>query len=122
MKYTYNKIERLKSVKLIEELFEEGKFISVYPLRLAYLKSCFDEDIKLKVGISVSKKNFRRAVDRNKIRRLMREAFRLNKNAYFNNITKQYAFMILYIGNEIPNYIDLENKIKQLFEQFLKKG
>ncbi len=121
MKYTFNKIEKLKSGKLIEQLFEEGKFITVFPLRLAYLESSFDEDVKLKVGVSVSKRNFKKAVDRNEIKRLLRESYRLNKHQYFNNIATQYAFMILYIGSEKPDFGSVEFKMKQLFEQFLSK-
>ena len=121
MRYSYNKVEKLKSKKLIEQLFSEGEAVSVYPLRLIYIESSFDEDVKLKVGVSVSKRNFKKAVNRNKIKRQLREVYRLNKPIYFNNITTQYAFMILYIGNEIPNFKDLENIMKLLFERFLIK-
>lgn len=121
MKYSFNKIEKLKSVKLIEQLFDEGKSISVFPLRMVYLSCSFEEDVKLKVGVSVSKRNFKRAVDRNKIKRLLREAYRLNKHVYFNNIATQYAFMILYIGSENPDINLLEIKMNQLFERFLVK-
>ena len=121
MKYSYNKIEKLKSKKLVEQLFSEGKSVSASPLRLIYLETSFEDGVKLKTGVSVSKRNFRKAVDRNKIKRLLREAYRLNKPIYFNNITTQYAFMILYIGNEIPNFKDLEIIMKLLFERFLSK-
>lgn len=119
MKNSYQKVEKLKSKKLIEQLFAEGRPVKASPLRLIYLESEFDSNIKLKVGVSVSKRNFKKAVDRNKVKRLIREAYRLNKSILFNNITTQYAFMILYIGNEIPDYKILDNKMKLLLERFL---
>jgi ribonuclease P protein component len=121
MKYSYNKFEKLKSKKLIEQLFLEGKTVTHYPLRLTFIETSFDNDVKFKAGVSVSKRNFKKAVDRNKIKRLLREAYRLNKSMIFNNITTQNAFMILYLGNEIPNFKDLEIKMKQLFEKYLTK-
>ncbi|RLD28788.1 MAG: ribonuclease P protein component [Bacteroidetes bacterium] len=113
--------EKLKSKKLIEQLFTEGKSVSVHPLRLIFIEASFAEGVKLKVGVSVSKRNFKKAVDRNRIKRLLRECYRLQKHTYFNNITTQYAFMILYIGNDKPIYKHLETKMKLLFKQFLIK-
>jgi ribonuclease P protein component len=121
MKTTYPKKEKLKSKKIIEQLFVEGDSISLYPLRLVFIESTFDEAVKLKVGVSVSKRNFKKAVDRNKIKRQLREVYRLNKNLYFNNITTQYAFMILYIGTEKPDFKSLDANMKRLFKRFLKK-
>ena len=99
---TYSKKEKLKSKKLIDRLFAEGQSVSAFPLRLVYLSATFEDIIIAKTGISVSKRNFKNAVDRNRIKRLLREAYRLNKSTYFNNITTQYAFMILYIGKDKP--------------------
>lgn len=121
MKYTYPKKEKLKSKKLIEQLFAEGQSVSAFPLRLVYLGTTFDEDVLLKTGVSVSKRHFKKAVDRNRIKRLLREAYRLNKAAYFNNLTTQHAFMILYIGKEKPTFTQIETSMKHLFEKFLDK-
>ncbi len=120
MDNTFKKSEKLKSKKLIEQLFLEGRSVSAFSLRLVYLKTSFKDDSNVKTGVSVSKRNFKRAVDRNRIKRLLREAYRLNKNLYFNNITTQYAFMILYIGKEKPEFKDLESKMKLVFEKFNK--
>ncbi|MFD2822556.1 ribonuclease P protein component [Lacinutrix iliipiscaria] len=120
MKFTYNKSEKLKSEKQIGELFSNGKSISAYPLRLVYIESSFSDGISIKSGVSVPKRNFKKAVDRIKIKRLMREAYRLNKYELFNNITTQYAFMILYIGKEKTSFSEIDIAIKQLFEKFLK--
>jgi ribonuclease P protein component len=121
MKLTYNKKEKLKSKKLIDQLFEEGQSVSAYPLRLVYLKAAFDDDVIAKTGVSVSKRNFQKAVDRNRIKRLLREAYRLNKADYFNNLTTPHAFMILYIGKDKPTLTEVETRMKLLFEKFSKK-
>jgi ribonuclease P protein component len=121
MKATYSKIERLKSKILIDSLFNEGKSITVFPLRLIFLKTVFDERIVAKCGVSVGKRNFKKAVDRNRVKRLVREAYRLNKNTYFNNITTQYALMILYIGNEKPTFEQTDKAMKQLLKRFANK-
>jgi ribonuclease P protein component len=122
LKFTFNKKEKLKSKKLIEQLFANGQSVSAYPLRLVFIKTTFDDDINAKTGVSVSKRNFKTAVTRNRIKRLMRESYRLNKAHYFNNITTQYAFMILYIGKELPTLPLVETKMKTLFEKFLAKA
>lgn len=116
---TFSKKEKLKSKKLIQQLFDEGQWVSVFPLRMVYLPTTLEDNISAQVGVSVSKRLFKRAVDRNRIKRLMREAYRLNKASIFNNITTQYALMILYIGNEKLEFEDLEKKMKLLFKKFL---
>jgi ribonuclease P protein component len=121
LNFTYGKKEKLKSKKLIDQLFTEGQSVSAYPLRLVYLGTEFEEDVIAKTGVSVSKRYFKKAVDRNRIKRLLRESYRLNKPRYFNNITTQYAFMILYIGKEKPTFVQIETKMNSLFDKFLKK-
>lgn len=118
MKATYSKIEKLKSKVLIDKLFDEGKSVVAFPLRLVYITTEFDEPVKVKCGVSVSKRNFKKAVDRNRVKRLIREAYRLNKNSYFNNITTQYALMILYIGNDKPTFKQIDQAMKKLLKKF----
>ena len=118
MKFTYLKNEKLKSKKLIDQLFTEGQSVSAFPLRLVYLDTTFDDAVIAKTGVSVSKRNFKTAVHRNHIKRLLREVYRLNKATYFNNLTTQHAFMILYIGKEKPTFAQIETSMKRLFEKF----
>ncbi len=121
MKFTFNKKEKLKSEKLIAQLFADGQSVAAYPLRLVYLKTTFEDNVKVKAGVSVSKRNFRNAVDRNRIKRLMREAYRLQKDAYFNNFSGSYALMILYIGKDATDFKTVRLRMNQLFDKFQKK-
>ncbi len=120
MNTTYSRKGKLKSKKLIEQLFQEGSSVSVFPLRLMYMKTVFDDGSDIKAGVSVSKRHFKSAVDRNRIKRLIREVYRLNKLLYFNNFSTQCAFMILYIGNEKTTFEHIETKMKLLFDKFHK--
>ena len=74
-----------------------------------------------KAGVSVPKRNFRKAVERNRIKRLMREAYRLNKQRIFNNIEGNFAFLILYLGKDLPSYTDVETSLDRVFQKFLKE-
>lgn len=121
MNFTFNKKEKLKSKKLIDQLFTEGQSVSAYPLRLVYLRTTFADNIVAKTGVSVSKRNFKTAVDRNRIKRLLREAYRLNKSDFINNLKTPHAFMVLYIGKDKPTLVQVETKMKALFEKFSSK-
>lgn len=121
MKFTFPKKEKLKSQKLIEKLFLEGKAVTSFPIRLLYLQTEFEDGSKIKTGVSVSKRNFKKAVDRNCIKRLLREAYRLNKPEYFNNITTSYAFMILYLGKADTDFNSVNYNMKIVFKTFLEK-
>ena len=122
MNQRYGKEEKLKQKKQIETLFGEGNTIGQYPVRLFYLR-IDSENLEqfTRTGVSVSKRNFKNAVDRNRIKRLLREAYRLNKTAYFNNILDSYALMILYIGKDGTDFDSVETKMKQLLDAFSKK-
>jgi ribonuclease P protein component len=78
-RYGFGRKEKLKSRKQIEELFLNGKNFSVYPLRVTY-QFLPSEETVVQVGVTAGKKYFKRAVDRNRIKRLIREAYRLQKN------------------------------------------
>ena len=111
--FTLGKSERVKSRKLIEQLFAKGKTFSTFPLRIIYMippKSTSP----LQAGFGVSTKKFKRAVDRNKIKRVMKETYRLQKNQ-LNDVLAikkiSMAIFILYIGNDIPDYRSLYDKM-----------
>ena len=120
MDFSYPKSEKLKSKKIIDLLFSEGKSVSKYPLRLVYVQHDFEENVPLKMGVSVSKKYFKKAVDRNYFKRLLRECYRLNKQVLTANIKDKYCCMFFYQTNEKLSYKEINQKTIQLFEKFLK--
>jgi len=117
MKTTYSKKDKLKGKKQIDHLFERGKSVSVFPLSAVYMSLPNNDGVLVKAGVSVGKRKFKKATDRNRIKRLLREGYRLNKNDYFNNITTQCALMILYIGNEMPSFEQVDVSMKQLLNK-----
>ena len=100
MQYTLGKEEKLKSKKLIDQLFAEGKHVKSFPLRLIYSPLNHDGEFPIKVGFSVPKRNVKLAVDRNRIKRLMREVYRKNKHLFLDNIENKYVFMFIYMAKE----------------------
>ena len=122
MRYTFRNEEKLKKKILISELFASGKSASVFPLKMIYLQNDHDSPFKIQAGVSVSKRNFKRAVDRNRIKRLMRESYRKNKYLIYNNEdTKKHIMMFIYQGKNEVSYELMEEKMKQLIEKFLQK-
>ena len=119
MNFTYPKAEKLKSKTAIDLLFSKGKSVSKYPLRLVYIAGDFGENTSIKMGVSVSKKNFKNAVDRNYFKRVLRETYRLNKHLLLDNMTQPYAFMFLYQTKDRLSYDEINKKTIQLFEKFL---
>lgn len=122
MNFTYPKNEKLKSKITIGLLFSEGKSVSKYPLRLVYYSGNLGEGQKIKMGVSVSKKNFKKAVDRNYFKRVLRETYRLNKHLLLDNLDKPYAFMLFYQSKERLSYEEINTKTIQLFEKFLQQN
>ncbi|MBD3723344.1 MAG: ribonuclease P protein component [Flavobacteriaceae bacterium] len=118
MNFKYPKNEKLKSQTVINLLFSEGKSVSKYPLRLVFVEIPNAEE-KLQIGVSVSKKHFRKAVDRNYFKRLLRECYRLNKHLIQENIEKPYAMMFLYQTKDRLSYQEIEEKTIQLFTKFI---
>ena len=119
MNFTYPKAEKLKSKTTIDLLFSKGKSVAKYPLRLVYIAGNFDENTPIKMGVSVSKKHFKNAVDRNYFKRVLRETYRLNKHLLLENLNEPYAFMFLYQTKDRLSYEEINKKTIQLFEKFL---
>jgi ribonuclease P protein component len=117
--YTYPKSEKLKSQKAIDLLFSEGKSVSKYPLRLVYRKMETHQEEALKFGVSVSKKYFKNAVDRNYYKRVLRETYRLNKHLFVEKLNAKYAIMFFYQTKDRLDYQEINTKTIQLFEKFL---
>ena len=118
MKFNYPKHEKLKSKTTIDLLFTEGKSVSKYPLRLVYVENSELNAELIKMGVSVSKKYFKKAVDRNYFKRVLRETYRLNKHLLIDKLEKSHAFMFFYQSKERLSYQEIEEKTIQLFQKF----
>lgn len=120
-RFTWSKKEKLKSNIRFEQLFNEGKSIKVFPVKLLYCGLSADEDFPFKIGVVAPKRKFKSAVKRNRIKRLLREAYRRNKSILFNNVEGNFAFLFLYLGNKMPNQIEVDKAVVQLLTAFIKK-
>lgn len=118
MLFTYPKTEKLKSRTIINSLFTKGKTIAVFPLRLVYVETSLEPANAIKIGVSVSKKHFKKAVDRNYYKRVLRECYRLNKHLIINQSDKKYALMFFYQTKERLSYTEINEKTVQLFQKF----
>lgn len=119
MDFTYPKNQKLKSRTTINLLFTQGKSVSKYPLRLVYVED-ENQTEAIKISVSVSKKYFKKAVDRNYYKRVLRESYRLNKHIIFENTKKKYAILFLYQTAEKLDFQELQQKTIQLFEKFIQ--
>ena len=120
MRYTLSKDEKLKSKKLIERLFKEGKRIQSFPLQLLYLKVDHVSEIPVKVAFSVPKKRIKLAVNRNRIKRQMREVYRKHKFCFFEMAKEQHIFMFIYLDSKETNFVELENALQNISRKFAK--
>ena len=123
MQQTFKKQEKLKKSKLIEQLFTQGKSLTIFPIKLIYLEIEHNSPYKIQAGVTVSKRNFKKAVDRNRIKRLLREVYRKNKFViYESENTKKHIFMFIYLGKTEFEYHILEGKMKLLLQKFILKN
>ncbi len=118
MNNTYPKTEKLKSKTTIDLLFSQGKSVSKYPLRLVYVPINLEKEEQIKIGVSVSKKYFKKAVDRNYFKRVLRETYRLNKHLLLENTEQKYGFMFFYQTKDRLTYHEINEKTIQLFQKF----
>ena len=113
--FTFKKEERLSKEKTIQELFDKGSSFYLYPFKVYFLQN-LDPDSKVhKVLISVSKKNFKRAVDRNLIKRRIREAYRLNKNLLSGKNKLLIAY--IYSAKEVLPSAQIRERLVKTFKR-----
>lgn len=117
MEFSYPKKEKLKSKIRIAQLFAEGKTLTVFPIKLIYLK-VEEQDALIQAGVAVPKKKFKSAVSRNHLKRLLRESYRLNKAFVFNNTEDKFAFLFLYLGKETVSFEVVQHKMIVLLKKF----
>lgn len=128
MKLHYNKTDKLKQKQIIDALFRSGLSVNAYPLRLVFNNQSEYNKGGFKIAVSVSKRFFKKAVDRNKIKRLLRESYRLQKQEIVMRIEpfckEGLIGMIIYTGDQIPNFSTIESSMNKLWlklESKLKK-
>ena len=109
MKAHFPKQQKLKSRKDIQSLFKEGSSITQYPIKLLWLPC---QQKQTKAGFAVAKKNFKSAVTRNKIKRLIREAYRLEKKELGPQEKKRYILLFLYIGKDVADYKTINKAVQ----------
>jgi len=116
---TFKKKERLKGRKEIEALLRKGKSKKIDDIQIRWVEFNNNNDPTAKVLISVPKKIFKKAVDRNLLKRRMREAYRRNKNQlieHFSSNNKSINLMFIYYAETINTYSEIENKIVLLLK------
>jgi ribonuclease P protein component len=119
--FTLGRNERLKHRKFIEQLFKEGRSFSVFPFRVYYL-FVNEPGSPLQAGFGASTRNFKRAVDRNRIKRITKEAYRLQKNELTAQLTikkKQLAVFFIYTDKSLPAFEIINNRIQIVLQKLL---
>lgn len=124
VQYTLGKKERLKRRKIIEQLFRDRKGVSVPPISATWKFYRNTLEDPLQAGFSASSRQFKRSVDRNRIKRLMREAYRQQKNELREKLKaqqNQLAVFFIYTGREMPQYATLHEKMGLILNKLLRK-
>jgi ribonuclease P protein component len=111
MDFTLKKDERLCSHKTLGQLFDSGESFLVFPLKVVFMKSETPLPQPAEAAFAVSKRNFKRAVKRNLLKRRMREAYRLNKNPLYDELAaknRHISIMFIFVGKEVLEFSTIE--------------
>ena len=120
-RFTLKKHERLKSRKLITEVFNGGRSVTAHPVKALYKFT--DGTPVLQAGFTVSSKNFKKAVDRNRLKRLLRESYRLQKNQLHEILLskgKNVIIFFIYTGRELSDFETVSTKVSALLNTIAK--
>ena len=123
--YKFSKKEKLNDLHLITAIFnKQGQSVFKPPILLAYYETELNSPFPVQVLFSVSKKKFQRAHDRNRIKRLMSESYRMNKHRIYEALAdknKQYAIAFLYLDNVLPDHGLVDDKLNSSINEFIKR-
>jgi ribonuclease P protein component len=121
---SFRKEERLCNLKLISTLFKEGNNFFIYPIKVTWIYAELSSEYPVQVLIAVNKRNFPRAVDRNKLKRLMREAYRKNKSVLYDHLEhtgKKCALAFIYSGNKAVSFKEIESIIIVILHRLIRE-
>jgi ribonuclease P protein component len=123
--FTFGKEERLKSNLAIQGLLKRGKAVSSFPLKIYWdFSTDSHQKYPVRAAISVPKRKFRRAVDRNLMKRRINEAYRLNKHMLYETLDQhqqKIQLIILLLSDEFIPYDQLEKKMREILRQLVNK-
>lgn len=119
MNLSFSKNERLVGKTLFQKTFTYGKVFQTSPFKFYCLSCDFKDKSLIKIAFVVSKKTHPSAVSRNKIKRKIKEAYRLNQFVFLKDLKKPHAIVILYLAKEILPQKTMNQKIKLIFSRFL---
>jgi len=122
-KFTYGKNQKLKSRKLIDALFIKKQAVNAYPVRV-FFAFVDESDFALKAAVSVSSRNFKKAVHRNRIKRLLRESYRLNKNNLLHLIlqkNKKMVLFFLFVDKQMPDFETINIAVTTALQKLIKQ-
>ena len=121
IRHTFSKDERLSRRKIIESLHEKGFSVKSPAIILVYLPCELPVEHPAQAMFSASKRLFKRAHDRNRVKRLLREAYRKQKHIVYTSINshnQQYALHFIFTGKQLPNYPYVFGKMNDLILRF----
>ena len=119
MNQTFQKTEILKSKTAFSDLIANGESAKKFPFVLIWKQVDTTQEYPLKTAFAVSKKRFPLAVDRNEMKRKIKEIYRVNKARWYNHLKDNYTLLLIYTSKEKLKSSEMEPKLKQVFDRFI---
>jgi ribonuclease P protein component len=121
---TYGREEKLKSRKQIDQLFAKGKSVNQFPLKIIFMEVEEEMDFPVKAGVIAPSRLFKKAVQRNRVKRLLREAYRTEKASLLDFASlhrRQYALFILFVDRTIPSFDLVKEKMNLAITKLIRE-
>ncbi|MCH1533907.1 MAG: ribonuclease P protein component [Schleiferiaceae bacterium] len=117
MRFTFSKDEKLTSPRLFDAIHKEGTTLKSFPFSLRFIDASFEKEVQRQLAVVVPKRSIKSAVHRNRIKRQMRELYRLNKHL-IKGPSHQQAWSLRYLGNRLNEYSFLEDGFIKLIHSY----